>query len=777
MDTQHSSHDAGGRYRLWILADWFVEVDFSGYYLGRLGEGSFGSVLTLQDDDGSMVAWKLPKLLADTMAENYYIERLVDQEAQVVRKVLNAKPSSLGTRLESDVGISTACLLRARGERRTGAFKGLRELEQAEQEAAEQHGGALFIQFRKDKPPRLCSVQRNGSGGLKVVPEGAKDDLLNVLGTELWRDATNFSSPSFSIPSFYAPESPHKLAVGGEAPRMTPLGHSVELSNLGNVWYTGLASIQWDWAEQSLQQSIAEGRLNCWPVESHCHLWKRILSAVAALHRRGYIHADIRPANIFCTSDGGSPDHYFLGDYGSFSAGDGPVGSGASADSDATVGPDVGRGRVSPFYSVERRSGIQRETADVAIVVKTSSNEYRVWLGWRSFALDSDKGENPRPELIAEIVNYRPASDPPSRLQSDLLLPGDRLRVRDHVFKVKLQPEAATQSALLSAGLLCICEGWYATVLYDKLAIAGTFESDEIGKPRVIPLSGFTELRQWSAATDVFSVGALVLYTIYGASRLRAVIDENGHQTSRGDADGSLTAHVGGGGGNLPSPLSSTPSAVGGSPQVMAAIDSEFREIMGVLEGVPFFRMIWPDLDLLANYVTKSARTAAAERDADAKERLYQELKDALLSRADDLTDSRTETSSKSPLRGSDNLLGVVSNITQSVPNIKVVLRAFQGNAVQFVLFMHFVLRCLHRKDHLHGGATHSEHVEFGSEPFCVSRITSVNEGAADDAYKEFEAFVVALGNENSCRQSVSERWGNTGLRHTGRSCCPKRQP
>ena len=58
-------------------------------------------------------------------------------------------------------------------------------------------------------------------------------------------------------------------------------------------------------------------------------------------------------------------------------------------------------------------------------------------------------------------------------------------------------------------------------------------------------------------------------------------------------------------------------------------------------------------------------------------------------------------------------LSNVVSNITQSVPNIKVILQQFNWRMIPFVLFMHFVLRCLHRKDHLGSGV-------YASYPFLI---------------------------------------------------------
>jgi serine/threonine protein kinase len=744
MSIQDGQKNPTTRFRLWILSDWFIEVDFRGYYLGRLGEGAFGAVLCLQDEAGSLVAWKVPKLLADTMAENYYIERLLDQESQVVWKVRNARPPAQ-VRWQS-----TATLLQARDEKRMGAYKGLRELEQAGEKAEVQHGSALFIQFRKDKAPRLCLVKRNGSGGLQVIPEGAKEDLTGIVDTELWRDIKHFTSFRFANPSFYATTLPNNTIPGRAAPQITPLAQSVGSLNLGNVWYTGLASIQWDWAERSLQQSIAEGKLNCWQIEAHCHLWRRILGAVVALHQRGHIHADIRPANIFCTAAGIDSNEYFLGDYGSFSSGDGPIGSGTPDSNDATVGPDVGRGRVSPFYAVERRSGMQRETADVAIVVKVSNEEYRVWLGWRSFALDFETGENPRPELVEHIKAFQPSSSPPTNPLSDSLLPGDRLRIRDQVFKIKVRAATGVPSALLSAGQLCICEGWYATVLYDKLAILDEIKPDEIGKPRIVPLSGFTELWQWSAAADIFSIGALVLYTVYSARRLSEILIVEGNRTSSSNKqDESSTVHNGSDKADPSSGTALTPSLTEGSPQLMAVVDSEFREIMAVLEGVPFFRMIWPDLDRLAIFVTRTARAIKDEKVRAKNIKLHDNFMNTLLARADDSSDATPDISPGNLVGGNNNLLGVVSTITQSVPNAKVLLRAFNENAVKFVLFMHFVLQCVHRKDHLHSGPTGAKPAEFSGAPFCESRIASVSSGVAEAAYNELENLVKDLSNQS----------------------------
>jgi serine/threonine protein kinase len=574
---------------------------------------------------------------------------------------------------------------------------------------AKQHDFALFMQFQKGLPPRLC-LAKFDDDGLKVVPDDARGELDQLLTRDVWNRLIGNERTPFNVPSFCAVTQYQQLAAGLEKALVvgTLEGAIVDNHPL-HAWYTGVSSITWDWATMNLQQAIGEARLSKWGIDAHYVLWRRILDGVAALHDRGYLHGDLRPANIFCRGAGEDPDNFFVGDYGSFSSGESTAGTNSVHSGNTLVGPDVGRGRSSPFYSMERRAGIERETADTAIIIYDSAaEEYRIWLGWKSQVLD-EKGEL-KNGIADDLAISAPAAstDVASIASLDNLRPGDRIRLRDEVFKVKSVTTAGGDpKSVLRSGLFCICDGSYATVVHDRLTVRNNVRQDRAQhlKPRIVALSSFTELRQWSAATDLFSIGALFLYTLYSSGRQLGFLPN----TVRPDQTQVLASPKG--------------------SQTLVTIDAEFRQLMMVLESVPYLRVLWPDLDYLWKTIIRHRTAAQGLEEGQARSEAYSKL-------FVQLNEDPVDAVGKS-------LPNVVSNITQSVPNIKVILQHFKWNMVRFVLFMHFVLRCLHRTEHLGGSQT-------DTPPFCEDRTDKPRQnGSANEAFKVLSEVWALLEDDN----------------------------
>jgi serine/threonine protein kinase len=695
--------------RLWVEKNWFVEVDEEGFYQGTLGEGAFGSVLCLQGSSNypgkPRLAWKLPRLLADTLEENAYIEGLLRQESKLVQWISSVDPT----------GAATRALVHCEDHEPGGNFRGRRTFRGSPDEVASQDEHVFFIQFEKAKRPRLCLVNISEEG-LSVFPPGAKPAMELLLTGEAWTGLQGSSKAEFLKASFLArPQYQPVGSADGSTVIVGPLQEAGADQRPFHAWFSGVSSILWEWANMNLQEAISRGLLENWQIKDHILLWKQILDGVACLHENKLLHADLRPANIFCIGRAGEASNYKLGDYGSLSSGEGLVAAEGLHGGNTLIGPDVGRGRSSPFYSIERRSGVERESADTAVVVYGVHNkEYRIWLGWKSQVLDFQG--NLKEGVAKEMLGLVPVAPSPSLLPSlDSLRPDDRIRLRDQVFKVKQVLESSQMvGGLIEGGMLCVCHGTYATVVHDKLTVYNLYEPDaEVSlEPQIIPLSSYTELRQWSAATDLFSLGALFLYTIYSIGRQKGYHPRHVERDQNDD-------------------LSAQDLSKEGGSEALVMIDAEFRQSMAVLESVPYLRVLWPDLDGLWKQIVKARKDALQRTTVEDRQRIYEDL--------------------FCRLREREQLLTVVSNITASVPNSKVLLQYFKCNSVSFVLFLHFILRCLHRREHLGHSQTASDTL-----PFCADRTEKPTaDGAARKARQVLDELTDLLGDQYILNQTV----------------------
>jgi serine/threonine protein kinase len=710
--------------KLWVMRDWFIEVDENGYYKGYLGEGMLGVVVRLQAVDGAARAWKLPRLMADTLEQNAYIERLLADESAVVRKVHSEQ--------------NRAALLPSADMAAHGVFKGPRQfsVRPSEKGEQEQQDCVFFVQFPKgSRSPRFCLVkykdqstknEREASGrqeldgenkfhkqnGINqnptVFPPSIRDEIKEIITRDVWDALVRPGGIGFNEPSFCARSQFAKLSVNSGTGisniiAVNSLEQAIEQREPLDVWYTGLSSILWNWAPTSLQQAIAGAHLVNWALKEHCQLWERMLNSLRTLHTLGYIHADIRPANIFSNPKLAGqchPDEYFLGDYGSFGKNENSTTSDSSATGNTQLGAEVGRTRSSPFYSSERRAGVERETSDVAIIVPDpTAQQFRIWLGWKNKTLQT--GDSLHPELIA-LLRDADCMETERTVVSDGLRAGDRIRLKDEVYTVKKVGLIKSDDARLIGGLLCVCGVNFDRIIHDRLAVRSKEKIDKNTPIRIVPIPSFVELKQWSAATDLYSIGALMLYTIYSAQRQKPMVD------------------------------SATSSSPDPNAQTLVNIDAEFRELMMVLESIPYLRVLWNDLDKLYKIIREGRRAAqlsgARIGEIGAKyEDLFKEL--------------RVDASDQSD----DNLLNIVSNITRSVPNIRTILEFFDWNMVKFVLYLHFVLRCIHRAEHI----GRAESAAAGL-PFCNDRTDpATGDGPAERAFVAFDEFLEAINDAN----------------------------
>ncbi|MEZ4448422.1 MAG: serine/threonine-protein kinase [Nannocystaceae bacterium] len=618
------------RHRIYINETWFILIDESGYLAdSQWAEGALGCVLQLHaEQGGNKMALKIPRLLADTIRENAFIAQMLENEEEIVHlaNVDAAQPSGL---------------LRVQLAHRN-PLRGLRQLaNQGEAVREHQHEGALFVSFEKGRPPRFCSARRR-DGEIVLHPERVAEALGPAL--QLHWDTLHRTS---ARPGQGRPFQRTVFVRSGDGSPTIPAGaleERIESSSNGGTWYAALPSIVFDWARGTLQEAVsrgdnvlpptAQGRPTArpWGIREHYGMLLCILRGLDGLHARGIIHGDIRPANVMCMGDLGTPESYVLGDYGGTLLGRASVEDHRSTSGHTAMGPSVGNHRTSVFYALERRSGIERETADTAVIlheVADGEGEYFIVLGWKSDLLDEQGRlrEEVRDDLHDRWSALRQRGEP--AYADERLRGGDRLRLRDFVFTV-IDSELAEDGRSLFR-----CRTRFAHVVHDRLAVVD--RSQGIDDGMVLSLARSIELRKWSAATDVYGVGVVALWSIFMSS------PEN-----RRCPDGASAG------------------------EVTRSIETRLHELVEHLASVTAFYDLWP-------LVSRCARVLLA-------------IDPCLPS----------EQIARTPAPGGETLLfkavEEVVHVLSCLHHGRELLRCFDYNGAHFILFVHFLMACIHRR-------------------------------------------------------------------------------
>lgn len=678
-------------YKIWITADWYVEVDSNGF-VKVCYEGTLGCILQLRSGDPvvqTRLALKLPRLVTDTIRENAYVCEIMQDECSAVLKARGFGPAPflLGTQVAIDQPLM--------GLRSTSGSR--------HREAVAQDGHLLMFCFQKDQRPRVCAV-RYDSNSLSAFPGGARSELERIITKDRWDALTQHGcqsqadgNPSFRVPVFCAVEESEYLHS-----QVGALPATMDLERTTYIWYAGLPSILFDWADGTLQQAISTNELLDWETVDHFRLFTRVLRGLETLHSKGMLHGDIRPANVMGIGGIDRPDCFLLGDYGSFSIGKARVGE-SETTGHTLVGAGVGNQRVSPFYAPERKTAIQRESVDTAIVLhapkESTADEdtYLVYLCWSEPLFGPGRNHVVTDEIQKRILDFfnthrhlqrRP---PPESLQE-----GDRLRIRDYVFEV-------VDCWHDGNDILYQCRTRFAHVLHNRIAVYDQENVGPDGRRRsgiqdreVISIPEFAEYRQWSAATDMYGVGALSLYTLFSCGARKHSGSEQGERTNGGSQDRG---------------------------EIERTIEERFSEMLDVLESRPYFQSFWEDLEEFRREL-ESKIEENDQRSDDASELSARDLAAHLVQR-------RKETSQT--LR--DFAVEAVNNIVQSAPHVGIILEQVNRNMAHFLLFMHFSLCCLHRETHM---KTAFQSVQ-GMKPFCRSRLESTVAGAAQKARERLE--------------------------------------
>lgn len=634
-------------------------------------------------------ALKIPRLLADTVEENAYICKVSQDEEGAVTKLSNAGGKThnlLGAQFFGDNP-----LLKRRATKPSSYL-----------EARAQNEHIVFVNYQRDRKPRFCSVNLTNKK-FSVIPESCRKDFESSVDFDDWNYflelARKEEQPEFLRTVFRWRD------LGGRAQRGDLIG-ALDSQQMASIWYAAIPSIVFEWAQGNLQEAISKQETNQWSLDDHFTLFEKVLDGVTFLHAQGMIHGDIRPANIMRIGSQ-EANTYRVGDYGSYGrewqaiAGNEPGGL-------TQIGPAIGRLRSTPFYAPERRAGIELESANVAIITRirqreTSPYGYLLVLGWRA-NLVSDDGTvtdeiKREVEEIKATLGKKPLStkDAKQVFATDQLQRGDRLRVRNYLFESiqVLKPDADHK--------FYVCTGRYADILHDHLIVYK--QSGSIADWSVIDISNYVEFHQWSAATDLYGVGALCLYCLFSRGLQQRTVSKP--STTNGNIAAQTTGTSAKESGN-PDHTTSETGTNGKNP------DKQFAEMIHILESIPYFKFFWKELERFRREI----------------ETLYER-------------DRKIPSPSTQSVEGTETgqtlyelALYTTNNVLQSTPKARVILEQFDRNLAHFLLFMHFVLACLHRESSMEPQAEDLKAAR-SFKPFAKDRVELPQEnGAASKALR-----------------------------------------
>lgn len=696
-----------------------VEVDSRGSILSSCAEGALGYILQLTSPPhilpGFSVALKVPRLRADTLEENAYVAEILAGEARAVFQANNdLRPDGLiGTVITTHPHF----------------LRNPRPLDcHPDDRAKQQHGCVPMLQFGKDNRLRICNVrfdEVDGQPTLRVFPETLAKEM-GFLRYEDWltfrRDAQQAecqSRPFYFVGTQSGGGQAEPLT---QAPSFGRLARALDAERPDNVWYASLPSILFRWADGTLQRALSTGAHLGWKPQQHYRLLSQVVRGLATLHGRGIIHADVRPANVMTIGELANPEHYAVSDYGSFTSDQVNAGGAAGGAPGFTTLPGIARHRASVFYAQERRAGVEREDADVALIIgepprEGTGGEYFIRLGWKAELMDASHSRV-WPDVLADMEKSwggmrardkeagGPASVSSGEDASWRLSRGDQIRLRDYVFKLIDTREEGRELDLdgQKRTVRCLdfrCEAQYTRVLLEKLAARGErylFSDQASTPPRspdsvlILDLPRWIELRQSSVATDLYSVGVLALYTMYTCARMNACrLDGRAHE------EGSP----------------------GAEPWVQIDdVEEGIAALVRRLEDEKNFRTLWPLLDRACARIEQTVRQFQPAT--------------TLLAQCDDLPAALDE---KRPFKSFRELVERLIEITTGLSKELLDILNYFQNYGYFLLFLHFVLSCIHRRSLLSSQRIDSSSPSRAEKPsaqypFCGDRFEPSAQGA-----------------------------------------------
>lgn len=669
--------------KFWIQDDYYFYIDDEGRSLAtETYEGSFGYVIQLHKDgseDGKPFrALKIPKLIGVTFKENAFINHLMGIEVQGVQKALS----------ESGGGLLQAWSF--------NTLKTPLVISQQKQEVSDKfHEGIVLVKFQAGKNPQF-EVVKKGVGGKTKPP--------SLPNFEQIKEKSTSGEQSWSKTIFVLED---QVSLGKLIDEVEAAKHNI----VNDIWCTCLPSVVYQWAQGSLQQSVSRGEIRHWKKRELMRFIERICQGIDDLHKVNLIHADIRPANILYVSEPGRWDSYYLADYGSFSSSPSLQGEANHnvARGYTVIGPVTNMQRVSVFYSPERIRGVERELANKAMILSTNDGRQRYLLiGW-----DKDLKKNSIDEWKKQVSSLKNQDTQPkdfdssnveedtslnsfSNGQADKDLPsglgeGDYIKVQEYVLRLN-GPEVEYENVKIIP--FDLSDSWEIT--------SGHVTTHNSRLPETINLDKVIEYYQWSAATDLYSLGTLILYMIYRGGEL-----------------------------NQESEMETKSERV---------IEDNFLQMMQYITSSAFFGKIWPELESLRLEIEHYLKLNEPHPQPSSFE-------DNIFRREEYFPEGHTSNVQTLGVR----LRETIKLIIQSVPGSIRLVEFFDYDLSSFFFIFHFALSCIHRKDN-----NRIKQFFNSGFPFCNSRTDPPQKnGAAYEALKRIRVLYAEIINDNRLRAFV----------------------
>lgn len=713
---QTGRRPSSGRHRLWLNITWFIEVDDQGYLLSQSAEGALGYVIQCRSQNGQHSALKLPRLRGDSQIENAEYCQVLEREAKEAVKVDGA---------ESKHGIVRLTHPDSR------LLCQIPNLEDAKH-TKEQHGYIILVRFEKDRPIRIIKIKKEGDI-LAIIPknDSLRKQIAQEIRSEDWQNCVVGPLDSHSDIEARKPiafdcnhqkkketSGPSREAVAG--PLMAHLG----TPGAPVFWYAWLPSILFEWAQGTLQGALNTKEHKEWTPVDIYDLLESVLAGLQTLHQLGMIHGDVRPANIMACGRLSSPRSYVLGDYGSFTV-DLPMGAAGSVPPTGfSTPPNIARHRASSFYARERRAGVEREDAEVAVITRIVKPTSSLPETDKALASTPQKAE-PSTSLLITLLSKREV--PPldnteawtshrvesEKTEADLiasegktcsdswsLWSGDQVRIRDLVFQVRAYREDTATGKIYIA-----CQPTFRRVMNERIVVDSTdnlFDFQRIENIAIIDIPRWVEVRQASVASDLFGVGSVALYVIYS----RAQLTQN--------------------------PQGATSNC-----------EAKIAGIIAKLENEENFKNLWPDLrricstiesafDTFNSSISPNSDPSPPEIATAICHKIQSILRSGqssnIVSKEGIISGSAKKT--KNPRSSQDaksledfqsDYHAVITSLIYLVPEFKTVLSYYKSYA-HFLFFVEFILCCIHRRSHL-GSQSNNDVM-----PFCRNRFEKPNQ-------------------------------------------------